>query len=344
MCKKVWMCTWLKLWTVRVSNNLYPWQAGLWQSLAGRSQQAHAYLLHGPAGSGKRALAEHFARFLLCKAPQSEQACGQCSACKLYAADTHPDLARLEPEEEGKGILIASVRALVAKILQTSQQGGRKVVIVEPAEAMTTGSANALLKSLEEPAGSTIFLLISHQFSFLLPTIKSRCVLQVCPLPSEAESVQWLQQQSELSEEQCRTLLALASGSPLNAQKLLHVDVLAIREQVVTGVKQLFKQQSSPSDLALAWAKIPPELLFDWFCQWAQLILRYKISEDESQLGLPDMGVVLKHVAPRAPLALLLETQDWLLEHRQKVLRRAPLRADLLLEGLLVRWQALLPR
>ena len=57
---------------------------------------------------------------------------------------------RLVPEEEGKGILIASVRELVAKILQTSQQGGRKVVIVEPAEAMTTGSANALLKSLEE--------------------------------------------------------------------------------------------------------------------------------------------------------------------------------------------------
>ena len=327
-----------------MSSSLLPWQADLWQSLAGRSQQAHAYLLHGPAGSGKRALAEHFAAFLLCKSPIQQQPCGQCSACKLYAADTHPDLARLEPEEAGKGILISSVRDLVAKILQTSQQGGRKVVIVEPAEAMTTGSANALLKSLEEPAGPTIFLLISHQFSFLLPTIKSRCVLQVCPLPTEQESVQWLQQQqSELSTEECQTLLALASGSPLNAQKLFHADVLAIREQVVSGVKQLFKQQSTPSDLAVAWAKMPQELLFDWFCQWAQLILRYKMTEDESQLGLSDMNVVLKHVAPRASLALLLETQDWLLEHRQKVLRRVPLRADLLLEGLLVRWQALLP-
>ncbi|MDY0205940.1 MAG: DNA polymerase III subunit delta' [Pseudomonas sp.] len=326
-------------------NSLYPWHAELWQTLAGRSQQAHAYLLHGPAGSGKRALAEHFAMFLLCKAPVNDQPCGQCSACKLYTADTHPDLMRLEPEEEGKGILIASVRELVAKILQTSQQGGRKVVIVEPAEAMTTGSANALLKSLEEPAGSTIFILISHQFSFLLPTIKSRCVLQVCPLASAEQSVEWLQQQQpELSLEQAQNVLALASGAPLNAQKLLSGDVLAIREQVVSGVKQLFKQQSSPSDLALAWAKMPQDLLFDWFCQWAQLILRYKITEDDSQLGLTDMAVVLKHVAPRAPLAQLLETQDWLLEHRQKVLRRVPLRADLLLEGLLVRWQALLPR
>ena len=328
-----------------MASHVYPWQDSLWQSLAGRSQQAHAYLLHGPAGSGKRALVEHFAAFLLCKAPTDQQPCGQCSACKLYAAGTHPDLMRLEPEEEGKGILIASVRELVAKILQTSQQGGRKVVIVEPAEAMTTGSANALLKSLEEPAGSTVFLLVSHQFSFLLPTIKSRCVLQVCPLPTPEQSVQWLQQQHrELTAEQCQTVLALASGSPLNAQKLLSADVLAVREQVVNGVKQLFKQQSSPSDLAVAWAKMPPELLFDWFCQWAQLMLRYKVTTDDSALGLPDMAVVLKHVAPRAPLATLLQTQDWLLEHRQKVLRRVPLRADLLLEGLLVRWQALLPR
>ena len=328
-----------------MSSNLYPWQTELWQSLAGRSQQAHAYLLHGPAGSGKRAFAERFAEFLLCKSPVQQQPCGQCVACKLYAADTHPDLIRLEPEEEGKGILIANVRELVAKILQTSQQGGRKVVIVEPTEAMTTGSANALLKSLEEPAGSTVFLLISHQFSFLLPTIKSRCVLQACPQPSEQDSLHWLQrQQPDLTAEQCQTVLSLASGSPLNAQKLLNADVLTIREQVVTGVKQLFKQQNSPSDLAVAWAKIPQELLFDWFCQWAQLILRYKMTEDASQLGLSDMSVVLKHVAPRAPLALLLETQDWLLEHRQKVLRRVPLRADLLLEGLLIRWQALLPR
>lgn len=328
-----------------MGSKLLPWQDSLWHTLAGRSQQAHAYLLHGPAGSGKRELAEHFAAFLLCKAPVQQQPCGRCSACKLFAADTHPDLMRLEPEEAGKGVLIASVRDLVAKILQTSQQGGRKVVIVEPAEAMTTGSANALLKSLEEPAGSTVFILISHQFSFLLPTIKSRCVLQVCPLPTEQESVQWLQQQQpELTTEQCQTLLALASGSPLNAQQLLSSDVLAIREQVVSGVKQLFKQQSTPSDLAVAWAKMPQELLFDWFCQWAQLLLRYKMTEDESQLGLADMSIVLKHVAPRAPLQRLLETQDWLLEHRQKVLRRVPLRADLLLEGLLVRWQALLPR
>ncbi|HZJ96105.1 MAG TPA: DNA polymerase III subunit delta' [Thiopseudomonas sp.] len=328
-----------------MKTSLYPWQAALWTSLAGRTQQAHAYLLHGPKGSGKRAFAEHFAAFLLCRSPRELQPCGQCAACKLYAANTHPDLLRLEPEEDSKGILIASVRELIDRIMQTSQQGGRQVVIVEPAEAMTTGSANALLKSLEEPAGATIFLLISHQFSFLLPTIKSRCVLQNCPLPSEQDSLGWLQQQhNDLSEEQCRTLLSLASGSPLNAQKLLDSDVLTIREQVVEGVKQLFKQQSSPSDLAAAWSKIPPELLFDWFCQWAQLLLRYKVTEDEQHLGLSDMRIVIKHVAPRAPLNVLLATQDWLLEHRQKVLQRVPLRADLLLEGLLVRWQGLLPR
>ncbi len=79
--------------------------------------------------------------------------------------------------------------------------------------------------------------------------------------------------------------------------------MLAIREQVVSGVKQLFKQQSSPSDLAMAWAKIPQNLLFDWFCQWAQLILRYKIDlKMKLSFILPDMQVVLKRLAPRVPL------------------------------------------
>ncbi|HBZ99725.1 MAG TPA: DNA polymerase III subunit delta', partial [Pseudomonas sp.] len=70
---------------------------------------------------------------------------------------------------------------LVGFVTQTAQLGGRKVILLEPAEAMNLNAANALLKSLEEPSGDTVLLLISHQPSRLLPTIKSRCVQQACP-------------------------------------------------------------------------------------------------------------------------------------------------------------------
>lgn len=143
--------------------DIYPWQQALWSQLGGRAQHAHAYLLYGPAGIGKRALAEHWAAQLLCQRPAAAGACGECKACQLLAAGTHPDYFVLEPEEAEKPIRVDQVRDLVGFVVQTAQLGGRKVVLLEPAEAMNVNAANALLKSLEEPSGDTVLLLISHQ-------------------------------------------------------------------------------------------------------------------------------------------------------------------------------------
>lgn len=110
----------------------YPWQQALWQQLAGRSQHAHAYLLHGPQGIGKRALAERLMARLLCQQPQGLEACGACKSCLLLKAGSHPDNFVLEPEEADKPIKVDQVRELVAFVVQTAQLGGRKVVLIEP--------------------------------------------------------------------------------------------------------------------------------------------------------------------------------------------------------------------
>ena len=125
----------------------YPWQDSLWQQLAGRAQHAHAYLLHGPIGIGKRALAERLMASLLCKQPVNLEACGECKSCLLLKAGSHPDNYLLEPEEADKAIKVDQVRDLVSFVVQTAQMGGRKVVLIEPVEAMNINAANALLKS-----------------------------------------------------------------------------------------------------------------------------------------------------------------------------------------------------
>ncbi|MGH8419143.1 MAG: DNA polymerase III subunit delta' [Pseudomonas sp.] len=320
----------------------YPWQASLWQQLAGRTQHAHAYLLHGPVGIGKRALAERLMYLLLCQQPQGLEACGQCKSCSLLTAGSHPDNYILEPEEADKAIKVDQVRDLVSFVVQTAQMGGRKVVLIEPVESMNINAANALLKSLEEPSGETVLLLVSHQPSRLLPTIKSRCVQQACPLPSEAMSVAWLADAlPECTDEERVELLTLAAGSPLAAVSLQGQGVREQRALVVDGVKKLLKGQQSPTQLAEGWKDIPLLLLFDWFCGWSNLILRYQLTDDENGLGLADMRKVLQYLAQKSSQGKVLAMQDWLLLQRQKVLSKANLNRVLLLEALLVQWASL---
>lgn len=323
----------------------YPWQDSLWRQLAGRSQHAHAYLLHGPMGIGKRALAERLMASLLCQRPEGLEACGQCKSCLLLKAGSHPDNYILEPEEADKAIKVDQVRDLVSFVVQTAQMGGRKVVLIEPVEAMNHNAANALLKSLEEPSGDTVLLLVSHQPSRLLPTVKSRCVQQACPLPSPAMSLQWLAQAlPDCTTDERGELLTLAAGSPLLAVNLQAQGVREQRALVVEGVKKLLKQQQSPTQLAEGWNAIPLLLLFDWFCDWSNLILRYQLTHDEAGLGLADMRKVVQYLAQKSPQGKVLEIQDWILAQRQKVLGKANLNRVLLLEALLVQWVGLLGR
>lgn len=320
----------------------YPWQQTLWQQMAGRQQHAHAYLLHGPAGIGKRALAERLMALLLCHTPAGLEACGHCKGCHLLAAGTHPDNYILEPEEADKAIKVDQVRDLISFVVQTAQMGGRKVILIEPVEAMNINASNALLKSLEEPSGNTVLLLVTHQPSRLLPTVKSRCVQQACPLPDEASSLAWLAQAlPECSEDERRELLVLAAGSPLAARRLQQQGVREQRALVVEGVKKLLKQQVGVSQLAESWKTLPMIMLFDWFCDWTQGMLRYQLTKDAQGLGQADMHKVVQYLAEKTPQHKVLAMQDWLLMQRQKVLGKANLNGVLLLEALLVQWASL---
>ena len=136
-------------------NDLYPWQADVFADLQQRRVQGrlpHALLISGPVGIGKQQLANVFSQSLLCAEPQADDlACGQCHACSLYAAGTHPDLFRLSPEEDSKVIKIDQIRTLIEKISLSSHYGRYRMVILNPADAMNIAAANALLKTLEEP-------------------------------------------------------------------------------------------------------------------------------------------------------------------------------------------------
>lgn len=210
-----------------------PWQQALWTRLATQrnaDRLPHALLLAGPAGVGKRHLARTLAAGLLCQQPTAEGlACGQCRACGLLAADTHPDLLWLAPEENSRVIRIDAVRALLDFFAGTAQQGGFKLAVLAPAEAMNINAANALLKCLEEPAGTSLLMLVSDTPGLLAPTLRSRCQRVECPIPPLDQAQQWLA--PRVGVERAGALLQEAGGRPLVAEQLLDEDALPKRQQ-----------------------------------------------------------------------------------------------------------------
>jgi len=329
----------------------YPWQQPYWQSFLQQYEQQrlpHAMLLSGQKGVGKWHFAHTIADFLLCAAPRSGLACGECRSCKLNHSSTHPDKSVIIPEESGKQIKIDQIRQLSARIASTSQQGGRKVIILGPVEKLNTNAANALLKNLEEPSKDTFFILYSHVASGVIATIRSRCQLFAMPAPDKPESIQWLQDLG--FSENIETALDMSANSPLLAKSLLDNDeliehlqqfLLALLEVGEQGSKQLVPNLV----LVKAWLDIDLISLLEW---WVQLIcLSIKgLHRPDGNINIEStlFGSMrtIKTVVSSCNQQWLFRFVDKLLLSKQQLLRGANPNKQLLLEELLLDWYAII--
>ena len=137
-------------------------------------RMAHATLLSGEAGIGKKTAARLLAQGLMCRG-EGDKPCGVCRDCRRFMARTHPDALFPAPAPKEKTIKIDALREMIDALSRHSLEGGNRVVLIENAERMTPQAQNCLLKTLEEAADDTFFLLTCDQESALLPTIRSRC-------------------------------------------------------------------------------------------------------------------------------------------------------------------------
>jgi DNA polymerase-3 subunit delta' len=217
-----------------------PWlEAPLREALSTR--HAHALLIQGPQGVGQFELALTLAQAWLCEGAHGAKPCGNCASCRLVQSHSHPDLLVLLPEalreplgwaagddaegseaagdkaskrKPSKDIRVDEVRLAIAFAQTTSARGRGKVVVLHPAERMNGVSANALLKTLEEPPGDARLLLSCAAPDALLPTIRSRCQVLPLPLPDTQRASAWL---AERSVAQPHVLLAATGGQPQDA-------------------------------------------------------------------------------------------------------------------------------
>ncbi|HEX5339791.1 MAG TPA: DNA polymerase III subunit delta' [Gammaproteobacteria bacterium] len=233
----------------------FPWQMTAWQQLHTRMSNArlpHALLVSGVSGTGKVLFARAFAQLALCRHPDAGHPCGNCNACVQFRAGSHPDYRHLAIPEDKTVITVAQVRELIAGLDLTSQHGGRKVAVIEPADAMNAASSNALLKTLEEPGAGTLLILVSARPARLPATIRSRCqMLRMLP-PALEQALDWLTAQSPRAD--WPVLLGLAGGGPLAALQLAASPQAEARLEMFRALEEMRSGRRNPLSCAKDWS------------------------------------------------------------------------------------------
>jgi DNA polymerase-3 subunit delta' len=219
-------------------------------------------MLTGPAGTGKRCAAVWLARSRL-GMPVPD--------LPTYPEERpeHADLRWLGPPEDKHSIGIDQVRELVTDLSLTSYEGGGKVAVLAPADAMTTSAANSLLKTLEEPPGDALLILVVDRPGHLPATIFSRCQRLNVKAPAETEGLDWLQRQHPGAN--WAGVLRDSGFAPLAAlQAMKLVDETAAMASAFAAVAE---GRESPLAVAAKWARMEPDFVLSWLCRQVQMCI-----------------------------------------------------------------------
>lgn len=307
----------------------YPWLQDVESEFAERlagSRMAHALLLSGPAETGKVELARGFMASVLCL-ENIYPACGHCRSCQLAASGAHPDghviTFELHPKtgDLRKELVVDQVRRLTASLFLTNTISRRKSALVFPVEAMNVSTANALLKTLEEPPGDTVIILVSHNPARLPATIRSRCQALDVRVPDLPTALKWLQKQaSSTPQDQLELALQAAAGIPLRAVRMLEDGGVEQYTELKALLDRLLDGQQAPAQAMATLADIDADRLWSWISLRAAAETR-----------------TLQAVGRKAKKAAELQAQA----DRSRLLARTPLRKDLLIQDWLIQWSGL---
>jgi DNA polymerase-3 subunit delta' len=257
------------------------WHSEFAQAWLGRIQHGrvpHAVLLAGPPGVGKRAAAAWMVAHRIKPDPAFE--------LPQYPVvrPEHPDVRWIEAPEGKEAIGIEQIRGLVSDLSLTSYTGEGKTAVIEPANAMTTNAANSLLKTLEEPPGDTLIILIADRTGRLPATVFSRCQRIDFAPPAEAEGLAWLERMQHNSA--WAEALRVAGGAPLEA--VATVEQIDTSSGMARDFAAVATGRASPVEVAARWSKIEPSFALDWLARQLQISIQ---SASGSRLGVAGLAI-----------------------------------------------------
>lgn len=326
---------------MNITAELLPWQQRDWEHLAryvtaGRVPQA--ILFAGHRGIGKHTLVYRFAHTLLCERPKpSGIACGECHACGLTRAKTHPDCIELVPGEPGKAIKIDQIRQIITVLSLKPQYPAHRVVIVDPADQLNIAAVNAFLKFLEEPTERTVLLLITDKPSRLPATLLSRCQKIFVAKPNHQQAESWLNDRG-ISKD-ADLLLRIAQGAPLLALNYANDNTLKLRQQCFNELMAVAERRMHPVSAAERWQELDLTMLLTWLFGWVADLIKCRYRLPTEMLVNADANPHLNKLAKRLKLTDIYPFYDHLLVCRARL--DTQINKQLLIEELLLKWAKL---
>jgi DNA polymerase III subunit delta' len=300
-----------------------------WVATVHQDRVPHALLIHDSPGAGGGQLALWMAQMLLCVAP-TNRPCGVCAACLSVAHDRHPDFTRISLVEDSKQIRVEQARELSAHLALASHQGGYKVALIDPADALNWNAANALLKTLEEPPARTVLILVAQQPSRLPATVRSRCQHVRIRAPEREAALAWLNQ--SVGQGPWDAVLDVIGNAPLLAAKLDPRAVLQIRDETLAGLADLVSGRPDAAQLADAWSRAELELRLNCFENWLTERVRRDLGAGTYPMEMRD-GTHPVGADPGSNVPRLFELLDQLRGLRAAL--SSPVNRSLALESLL---------
>lgn len=198
---------------------------------------AHSYLFEGVPGCGRKKTALTLIQALFCTA-LPDDACGLCPSCRKIEGGNHPDIHQIAPLPDKRDISIDQLREMQHVLSLRPYEAPRKACIIEPAERMSVSAANSLLKTLEEPPGNALIILLTENAGMLLPTVRSRCQL-IRFAPLSPEHLLTLLEKSGMTPEAAALVVPMSGGSLQKAAGLDNEALVARRETVLSRVEQM---------------------------------------------------------------------------------------------------------
>jgi len=276
----------------------------------------HGMIFAGPVGVGKATTAAFLSQLFLCEKPEADLPCGNCPGCKSFLAGGHPDYHIITKEliryhdktgkSKGIDLSIHVIRPeVVDKASRKSSMGRGKVFIIEQADLMNAPAQNALLKTLEEPAGRTLVILITEQIGQILPTVRSRCQTIRFGQLSETTVARELQSRGIAP--------ALAKKAANISEGSLGIALRWIEDGVIESVDQLLQQ------LDEIFSGKSADALPDWFKTAAEAYAEKQLKRDElsskDQANREGLGLFLRLCANHVRARLRTETDPDQLEN-----------------------------